>query len=217
VSATETAALLFRFGAFELDLKNNELRRNGVLIKLPPQPMQVLRLLAENAGEIQSRDKIQQTIWGAGTFVDFDRNLNVCMAQIRAALSDDADSPRFIQTIPRRGYRFVAPVERVAATRTLSRQPRNYRAPAILVAVVGLAALTWAVLSIRHSRTASPDRLTIAVLPFDTPERAQERLSDGLVEELIGNLGSLHPERLGVIARSSVMRYAGARRPIDGA
>src|SRR5258708_5953261 len=86
-----------------------------MLVKLPPQPFQVLQLLAANSGELQTREQIQREVWGNDTFVDFDRNLNVCMAQIRAALNDDADSPRFVQTVPRRGYRFVAPVERVTA------------------------------------------------------------------------------------------------------
>src|SRR5260370_3991926 len=111
VDSTGIESLVLRFGAFELDLRNNELRRAGVLIKLSPQQIRVLRYLAENAGRICTREEIQQEIWGTEVFVDFDRGLNVSIAQIRAALNDDSESPRFIQTVPRRGYRFVAPVE----------------------------------------------------------------------------------------------------------
>jgi DNA-binding winged helix-turn-helix (wHTH) protein len=108
VQAAETSALLLRFGTFELNLRTNELRRSGVLIKLAPQQLQTLRLLAESAGQVLTREQIQRELWGDGTFVDFDRNLNVCIAQIRAALNDDSDAPRYIQTIPKRGYRFIA-------------------------------------------------------------------------------------------------------------
>ena len=113
VQAADSTVQLLRFGAFELDLQNSELRRAGVLLKTTPQQFQVLRLLAENAGQVQTREAIQREIWGADTFGDLDRSLNVCVAQIRSILGDDSDAPRFIQTIPKRGYRFVAPVERV--------------------------------------------------------------------------------------------------------
>src|ERR1700736_3183769 len=110
------AGPLLRFGTFELDPRNGELRKAGALVKLSRQPFQVLCLLAANPGQLLTREQIQREIWGDGTFVDFDRNLNVCITQIRAALHDDSESPRFIQTVPRRGYRFVAPVERLGET-----------------------------------------------------------------------------------------------------
>src|SRR3954470_12409761 len=103
---------VLRFGIFEMDLNSGELRRNGVIVRLSPQPLQVLRLLVEHAGAVVDREQIRREIWG-DTTVDFDRSLNVCIAQIRTALNDDAESPRFLQTLPRRGYRFLAPVERV--------------------------------------------------------------------------------------------------------
>jgi len=114
VPAIEAGVILFRFGAFELDPKNAELRKGGILVKLAPQPFQLLQVLAASSGEIQTREQLQRQIWGTDTFVDFDRNLNVCMAQIRTALNDDAEAPRFVQTVPKRGYRFIAPVERVS-------------------------------------------------------------------------------------------------------
>src|SRR5258708_2322367 len=113
VSLALADVLLLRFGVFELDPKKSELRKAGILVKLPRQPFQVLQLLAANAGELQTREQIQREVWGDGTYVDFDRNLNVCITQIRAVLNDDAESPRFVQTVPRKGYRFLAQVERV--------------------------------------------------------------------------------------------------------
>src|ERR1700692_2592855 len=101
--------------------------------------MGVLELLLENAGVLVTREQIQRRVWGDQTFVDFDRNLNVCMAQIRAALNDDADSPRFVQTVPRRGYRFVAPVERVTAG--------ERGAPAVIVAPLPARAGRWLALA----------------------------------------------------------------------
>src|SRR5690242_6211754 len=131
-----------RFGAFELDLAASELRKGGTLLKLAPQPFQVLRLLAENGGEICTRDTIRQTLWGDDTHVDFDRNLNVCMTQIRAVLSDDADAPRFIRTVPRRGYRFVAPVERIPPAVAAAR-PRFRYAIALGVSAAVLSVVAW--------------------------------------------------------------------------
>ncbi len=101
-----------RFGPFELDPSCGELRRDGVRIKLQGQPIQVLEILLEKPGELVSREEIRQRIWSADTFVDFDHNLNTAVKKLRQALGDEADSPRFIETLPRLGYRFVAPVIR---------------------------------------------------------------------------------------------------------
>jgi Tol biopolymer transport system component/DNA-binding winged helix-turn-helix (wHTH) protein len=100
------------FGPFELDPDAEQLRKSGVALKLQPQQFVVLLMLAQRAGEIVSRHEIQQRVWGDGTFVDFDRSINFCINQIRAALGDDADRPRYIETLPRRGYRFIANVDR---------------------------------------------------------------------------------------------------------
>jgi TolB-like protein/Tfp pilus assembly protein PilF len=102
---------VFRFGAFELDPKSGELWKAGVCVKLPPQPFKVLALLARRPGELVTRKEIQQQIWGSETFVDFEEGLNFCIKQIRTTLGDDAETPRYIETLPRRGYRFITPVE----------------------------------------------------------------------------------------------------------
>src|SRR5438552_3062823 len=101
----------FRFGAFELDPKSGELRKAGDQVKLPPQPFRVLTMLARRSGEVVTRKEIREQIWSEETFVDFDQGLNFCIRQIREALGDDAEAPRFIETLPRRGYRFLMPTE----------------------------------------------------------------------------------------------------------
>ncbi len=102
---------VLRFGLFELDTRSSELRKAGVLVRLQAQPLKVLALLAQRPGELVTREEIQQRIWGGDTFVDFNRGLNFCIKQIRAVLDDAADHPRYIETLPKRGYRFIAPVE----------------------------------------------------------------------------------------------------------
>jgi DNA-binding winged helix-turn-helix (wHTH) protein/TolB-like protein len=98
------------FADFEFDERSGELRRNGTATRLEPQPARVLAVLVERAGEVVTRAELQQRVWSGDTFVDFDRGLNYCVAQIREALGDSASEPRFIETLPRRGYRFIAPV-----------------------------------------------------------------------------------------------------------
>src|SRR5215471_9275878 len=98
-----------RFGVFEADLAAGELRKNGVRVRLQEQPFQVLALLLENAGKVVTRDELRQSVWPADTFVDFDHSLNTAVNKIREALGDSASSPRYVETLARRGYRFIAP------------------------------------------------------------------------------------------------------------
>lgn len=107
---------VFRFGVFELDVKAEELRKGGTPCKLQPQPFRVLLILVRNAGELVTRETIRQEIWGADTFVDFDQSLNFCIKQIRNVLGDEADVPRYVQTVHRRGYKFIAPVSSPSTT-----------------------------------------------------------------------------------------------------
>src|SRR4051812_24288880 len=102
---------LIRFGIFEVELQAGELRRHGFKVKVQEQPFQVLVMLLERPGELVTRDELKRSLWPADTFVDFESGLNRAINKLREALGDDADSPRFIQTLPRRGYRFVAPVQ----------------------------------------------------------------------------------------------------------
>jgi DNA-binding winged helix-turn-helix (wHTH) protein/WD40 repeat protein len=123
----EAQLAALRFGVFELDVRSGELRRNGTVVRLQPQPFKVLVLLASRPGEVVTREEIQAEVWPAGTFVDFEQSLNFCVRQIRAALSDNANAPRFVETLPRRGYRWVGgAVERVTSGATVHEFPREF-------------------------------------------------------------------------------------------
>ena len=105
-----------RFGVFELDLSAGELRKSGVKLRLQEQPLQVLALLLERAGDVVTREELQQKLWPSDTFVDFDHSLNTAINKVREALGDSASSPRYVETLARRGYRFIAPVQAEAST-----------------------------------------------------------------------------------------------------
>ena len=126
-----------RFGAFELDLRTLELRRSGVLVRLQPQPARALALLARRSGALVTREEIRDAVWGASTFVAFDQGLNFCVKQIRGALGDQADAPRYLETLPRRGYRFVAPVKPIEET--AGEAPRF---PRVMLAVLPFESLS---------------------------------------------------------------------------
>jgi TolB-like protein/DNA-binding winged helix-turn-helix (wHTH) protein len=206
---------VLRFGNFELDTRAGELRRAGVLIKLTPQQLKLLQYLAEHSGEILAREQIQREIWGNDTVVEFDRNLNVCIARLRSVLNDDSGSPRFIETVPKRGYRFVAPVVRPG-------KPKEALPPSLprrWLLVAGLTAVVCAVVVVlvfaRNPLTVQDVR--VAVLPFEnlTGDANDEPVVAGLTDELISAFGSVQPARLGVIGRSSVMRYKNSRPALD--
>jgi cholera toxin transcriptional activator len=113
-------ARLLRFGVFEVDLTAGQLRKNGARIRLQEQPFQVLTALLQNAGQVVTRDELREKIWPADTFVDFDHSLNTAVNKIRESLGDSASSPRFVETLARRGYRFIASVDSVATAATVS-------------------------------------------------------------------------------------------------
>ncbi|MGA2200699.1 MAG: winged helix-turn-helix domain-containing protein [Terriglobales bacterium] len=113
-------ANVLRFSVFEADLAAGELRKNGVRIRLQEQPFQVLTALLQNAGQVVTRDELRERIWPADTFVDFDHSLNTAVNKIRESLGDSASSPRFLETLARRGYRFIAPVENAGAAAAIS-------------------------------------------------------------------------------------------------
>jgi DNA-binding winged helix-turn-helix (wHTH) protein len=113
----------FRFGVFEVDPEAGELRKNGMLVRLPPQPFRLLLLLASRSGHVVSREEIKKQLWGDDTFVDFDQGVNFSVRQIREALGDTADDSRYVQTMPRRGYKFLMPVEPVPAPASAGAPP----------------------------------------------------------------------------------------------
>lgn len=116
---------LVRFGVFEVDRGSGELRKRGVRIRLQEQPLKILMLLLDRPGEIVTREQLRQILWPEGTFVDFEHSLNAAVAKLRQALGDSAENPRFVETIPRRGYRFIAPVEEFSASAVAHRTARD--------------------------------------------------------------------------------------------
>jgi TolB-like protein/DNA-binding winged helix-turn-helix (wHTH) protein/Tfp pilus assembly protein PilF len=204
---------ILRFGLFEIDVAGGELRKSGTLIRLPPQPFKVLVLLASRAGELVSRESLQQEVWGRETFVDFDQGISFCIKKIRAALRDNSHTPRYIETVPRRGYRFIAPVEKVTHRVAPLVPPPPSRSSKLWrwVMAVLIAAMATAPLAYRWIRRTSGEKtLTLAVLPFQnlSGDPEQEYFSDGMTEALITELGQIRG--LLVISRSSSMHYKGA-------
>src|SRR5205814_9293758 len=123
---TASASGVVRFDIFEIDLRAGELRKQGRRLKLQEQPLRVLSLLLERPGNLVTRDQLRQSLWPADTFVDFDHGLNSAVARLRETLGDSAENPRFVETLPRRGYRFVAPMEVVVPARSTA--PANVAA-----------------------------------------------------------------------------------------
>ena len=223
---SSTAAFAYRFGAFELNPRTGELRREGTLVKLQPQPFRVLALLVERAGDLVTRDELKKALWGDDTYVDFERGLNFCINQVRAALGDAADSPHFIQTLPRRGYRFIAGVSSGSdqgrtGVRPRSDPPAGLRFGSYVKGVVFLALIVAGATYLARTATtpASPQpRTMIAVLPLEdlTGDPPPFWFADGVTDELIAQVGRVSPQRLGVIARTSAMAYRGSSKTIGG-
>ena len=225
-----------RFGDdVELDAQSYRLRRAGRVLKLERIPLEILLLLIEQRGQIITREQIVGRVWGKGVFLDTDNSINGAVRKIRQVLKDDAEQPRFIQTITGQGYRFIAPVAEVGprlvateidaprATAPATLQTRRKRPGRIrLILAGGLLVLLIAAGAgwIRsRSRSLQPpnERLMLAVLPFQnlTGDSSQDYFSDGLTEEMITQLGNLDPKQLGVIARTSVMHYKNSSTPLE--
>ena len=213
--AEEQNADAVRFGVFTADLGAGELYRRGVKLSLSGIPFQILEALLERPGAVVTRQELRRRIWGEDTYVDFDNSLNSAVNRLRQALDDAAANPRFVETVPRRGYRFLAPVERPSV------DPRPARAMTRwlpLAAGLLAAGTALALLAIRGTPAESTpeDRLMMAILPFRDldAEPGEEYLADGLTEETIAELGRRRPDRLGVIASASALRYKGTSKPV---
>jgi DNA-binding winged helix-turn-helix (wHTH) protein/TolB-like protein len=211
-------ASVIRFGEFEFDRVSGELRRGGAQVRLEPQPALVLAVLIEHAGDVVTRADLQQRVWGGDTFVDFEHGLNYCIAQIRTALGDSAAAPRFVETLPRRGYRFVAtPTDSLATPSRTGLQSRGPgRRPALIaaVAVALIAAAAWALVAGRHP-AASGASVRLAVVPFDneTGVADYDRLAQTLTDATVARLAA-DPDRLAVIGNAAVLREARQRRDL---
>ena len=209
---------IYRFDDFEVDVPAHELRRQGVRIRLQQQPFQVLLVLLEQAGKAVSRDAIRRQVWPSSVFVDFDHGLNNAIARLRDVLGDAAATPRFIETVPRIGYRFLASVV-TSHPATASGAPPVRRHGWLAGAAAVIAALLLALLLYREYAAPGPASETvalapsIAVLPFASfgSEPENEQFADGLTEELVAKLAGIRG--LKVVARSSSFRYKGKSEP----
>jgi TolB-like protein/DNA-binding winged helix-turn-helix (wHTH) protein/Flp pilus assembly protein TadD len=224
-----------RFGVFELDLRAGELRKHGLRIRLQEQPFQVLAVLLEHPGEVVTREELQRKLWPADTFVDFDHGLNKAINKIREALGDSAESPRFVETVARRGYRFLAEVKVPDATSVRSPERPTVEAPErpdlasklampktfprsltwkVSVLVVLLMMASLASRKFYSWKRPSPIIRSLAVLPLESlsNDASQDYFADGMTDELISDLGQISALR--VISRTSVMGYKHARKPL---
>jgi TolB-like protein/DNA-binding winged helix-turn-helix (wHTH) protein/Flp pilus assembly protein TadD len=228
-----------RFGVFEVDLRAGELHKHGLRIRLQEQPFQLLALLLERPGQVVTREELQKKLWPADTFIDFDHGLNKAVNKIRDALGDSAESPRYVETVARRGYRFLAEVKTAEPAPLRSPEPAlpplaaespdrsdlvdtpalsNRLLPSIawkISAFVVLALLAafaaWKI----HSRNRPASAIhSLAVLPLESlsNDASQDYFADGMTDELISDLGQISALR--VISRTSVMAYKHARKPL---
>ena len=208
-----------RFGLFELNLRAGELRRNGAKVRLQEQPFQILTMLLEHPGEVVTREELRNKLWPADTFVDFDHGLNAAVKRLRDALGDSAESPHFVETVARRGYRFLPSVN--GGTTPLSGKVGTKNRYLWLVA--GLAVALFAVLAALNiggvrerllGKKAAIRIESIAVLPLEnlSGDPEQEYFADGMTDELITQLAKIGSLR--VISRTSVMRFKSTRKPL---
>ena len=220
-------ARCYRFDIFTLDVRTGELTRAGVRLPLREQPLQLLLLLLEQPGELVSRETLVSRLWPAGTFVDFDRGLNKAINYLREALGDSVDEPRFIETFPRKGYRFIAPVTRDDETRDeetpITNPPRRSKVRASTIALGAAIAIMGIVVAVniggvRDKVTArwrsTPQISALAVLPLENLSREpeQEYFADGVTDALLTNLAKV--SNLRVNSRTSAIRYKGTKESI---
>jgi TolB-like protein/DNA-binding winged helix-turn-helix (wHTH) protein/Flp pilus assembly protein TadD len=228
------------FGVFELDLRAGELRKHGLRIRLQEQPLRVLVFLLEHPGEVVTREELQKKLWPADTFVDFDHGLNKAVNKIRDALGDSAESPRFVETVARRGYRFLAEVKVAdpvpARNSEIATQPHPATEPRdpsgatgklssfellwssiarkLSLFVFFLALASFAAWKFQSRNRPNPVIRSLAVLPLESlsNDASQDYFADGMTDELISDLGQISALR--VISRTSVMAYKHARKPL---
>jgi TolB-like protein/DNA-binding winged helix-turn-helix (wHTH) protein/Flp pilus assembly protein TadD len=209
------------FGAYEFNPYSKELRKEGMRVRLEGQPLAILQLLLEQPGELVTREELQKKLWPRDTFVDFEHSLNAAVKRLRSALNDSADHPRYIETLARRGYRFVAPVRGFVAEGESEKAVlvpgqwapvrfhgrRLWLVTAIALCVIGIAGWGWRHWRNRPAIPAVPAVRSLAVLPLQnlSGDPSQEYVADGMTEELIGRLAKVHDLR--VISRTSAMHF----------
>src|SRR5207253_459808 len=214
MSSPQASGPTIRFGEFAVDLETRELFRNGSKIKLQGQPLEILAVLVQHPGRVVTRDDLRRRLWPSDTFVDFEHGLNAAVNRLREALGDSAEEPRLIETIPRRGYRFIAPLDEHPPVSAGSRVVKWVAIAGVATTVLLAAVVAFNVGSWRE-RLFGGERQAIrslAVLPLadlsSGPE--QEYFAEGMTEALITELGEISALR--VISRQSMMQYKGTRK-----
>ena len=212
--------MLHRFGTFDFDPDSGELRKNGRAVALEPQPAKALALLLSKGGEIASRDELRDAVWGKDTHVDFDRGLAYCISQIRTALGDSGDNPRFVQTIPKRGFKFIAPLSggisgpASPVAPILPMPPIQPPPPpwwvALLGAAIGLAVIAvlgyFASGRLPITPLVQPAFVGVSIFDNETGLPEHDRLVAGLSDLVVERLSKLDPDRLAVIGNSHSLR-----------
>ena len=213
----------YRFGEFEFDAATGELRRDGTVVRLQAQPAQALACLIARAGEIVTREELRRAIWGDETHVDFERGLNFCIGQVRLALEDDADSPRYVRTVPRRGYQFIAMVEAETETSDAegverSVSSRSWAARPIVFASIAAAVVLAFVAGywLRARAAVLRHAPVVAVARFDneTADVGMTRLSDGLTDSVVERLTAVSQGHYDVIGNAAILRVPREQRDL---
>jgi TolB-like protein/DNA-binding winged helix-turn-helix (wHTH) protein len=215
-----------RFGVFDIDLHAGELLKNGLKIKLQEQPFQILTMLLSRPGEVVTRQELREKLWPSDTFVDFDAGLNTVIKRLRDTLDDPADRPRYIETVPRKGYRFIGSLQGSPGLEGASSPFKGSskreslvfrRSIVVLLILLAVAAVSatgvWYYSHSLQGQSGTRAR-SLAVLPFEnlSGNLGEEYFVDGMTDELITSLAKVSSLR--VISRTSVMRYKGAREPL---
>ena len=204
--------MVYRFGVFEFDSEGKELRKNGRSVAIERQPAKALTLLVSRAGQLVTREELREAVWGQDTHVDFDRGLAYCVSQIRTALGDSGDNPRFVQTIPKQGFKFIAPVTTNGAETTIPHKtvpspsvPLAFRV-AIAILVAG-AAVAWLVSRTRVEPAATkPVVIGVSIFDNETGNAEYDRPVAGLSDLVVEHLAKLDSNRIAVIGNAAILR-----------
>jgi DNA-binding winged helix-turn-helix (wHTH) protein/TolB-like protein len=210
--------VIFKFGVFEFDGDTGELRKNGRAVALEPQPAKALALLLSKGGEIVSREELRDAVWGRDTHVDFDRGLAYCVFQIRTALGDSGDNPRFVQTIPKQGFKFIAPLAPLVPVSPVMPvlqapppfPPQPKPSKFTLLSALVFFAVVGAVYFFPQTGkpTVVQQRVFVGVSIFDneTGMPEHDRLVAGLSDLVVERLSKIDPDRIAVIGNSQSLR-----------